>query len=247
VPRDDAATTLLPRPRTGRTFTTNRRVRLSDTTTGGALRLDALARYIQDVASDDARETMTASYLAWVVRRTLLVIDQPPRSEEECELTTWCSGYGGRWAERRTSIVGADGGRCESAVLWVATDPETAAPSRLPDEFHAAYDEAAAGRRVTARLQHADPPSTAARIDWRFRAADLDRLGHVNNAAFWVAVEEHLAATARRSSLRAELEYREPVPPGAALQLVGDAGAGWLVDDTGAVKASFRTSDPSAG
>ena len=104
--RDDGATRLLDPPVAGRTFTTERRVRLSDTTVDGVLRFDALARYVQDVASDDARETMTASYLAWVVRRAVFEVERAPVSEEMCALTTWCAGYGPRWAERRTSLVG---------------------------------------------------------------------------------------------------------------------------------------------
>lgn len=233
--RDDGATRLLDRPVAGRTFTTQRRVRLSDTTADGVLRFDALARYVQDVASDDARETMTASYLAWVVRRAVFEVERAPVSEEMCTLTTWCAGYGPRWAERRTSLVGDDGGRCEAVVLWVAIDVETGAPARLPDTFHAAYDEAADGRRVTARLQHADPPDDATGTPWRFRAADLDRLGHVNNAAYPVVIEE-IAGTPRPARL--EVEYRNPVGPGEAVDLVGDGSAWWLVGDDG-VRASF--------
>ncbi len=229
---------MLERPRSGRTFSASRRVRLSDTTAAGELRLDALARYVQDVASDDARETMTASYLAWVVRRSVLEVRAAPRSEELCTLTTWCAGYGPRWAERRTSLIGDDGGHCEAVVLWVAIDPETGGPARLPDTFHAAYDEAAAGRRVTSRLQHPEPPPGAPARPWRFRAADIDRLGHVNNAAYLVVAEES-AGTDRPG--RIEVEYRAPIGPAEDVSLVGDRAAWWLVGD-GGVRASFVTS-----
>lgn len=242
--RADGATELLPLPASGRTFSTSRRVRLSDTTPSGALRLDALARYVQDVASDDAREALPDEYLAWVVRRTVFVVHQPPTSEERVELTTWCSGYGGRWAERRTSVRGSAGGHCESVVVWVAIHAETGSPVRLPDTFHERYDEAAAGRRVTARLQHGDPTPGAEQSDWRFRAADLDRLGHVNNAAYWVVAEEQLGERTVRPS-RAEIEYRRPIAPSETLRLhrEGDQAAPtrdlWLAgaDD---VAASIR-------
>lgn len=235
--RDDGATRLLDLPDAGRTFSAERRVRLSDTTPDGLLRFDALARYVQDVASDDARETMTASYLAWVVRRAVLDVPTAPSSEETCTLTTWCAGYGPRWAERRTRLVGEDGGHCEAVVLWVAIDPETAAPARLPDTFHAAYDVAAAGRRVTARLQHDDPPDGASVRPWRFRAGDLDRLGHVNNAAYAVVVEE-LAAGGLERPTRLEIEYRAPIGPGETVSLVGDHASWWLTGEDG-VRASF--------
>ncbi len=242
---------MLPRPASGRTFSTSQRVRLSDTTVDGALRLDALARYVQDIASDDARETMTASYLAWVVRRAVFEVSVPAVSEEVCNLTTWCAGYGGRWAERRTSLSGDAGARAEAVVLWVAIDPETGAPARLPDAFHEAYDEAAAGRRVTARLQHDNPPIDGQSMPWSFRAADLDRLGHVNNAAYW-AIPEELAVVESAtvpgtnalwpSGVRAAFEYRDPVGAGEALNVLGSLDAGWVVDGAGALKASFTTS-----
>ena len=237
--RDDGATRLLDLPDAGRRFTAERRVRLSDTTTGGELRFDALARYVQDVASDDARETMTASYLAWVVRRAVFEVHRSPVSEELCTLTTWCAGYGPRWAERRTRVVGDQGGRCESVVLWVAIDVETGAPARLPETFHAAYDEAAAGRKVTARLQHDEPPEGDAGRPWRFRVADLDRLGHVNNAAYPVVIEELTAGDVRPN--RIEVEYRNPIQPGEEVALVGGGSSWWLVGDDG-VRASLRAS-----
>ena len=112
-------------------------------------------------------------------------------------------------------------------MLWVAIDPATGTPARLPETFHAAYDEAAAGRRVTARLQHGDPPAGASRRPWSFRSSDLDRLGHVNNAAYLVVAEE-LAATTSRPQ-RIELEYRTPIGPNASVELVGDERAWWLV------------------
>lgn len=219
VTKVDGATELVARPSHGRTFSRERRVRLADTTTDGVLRLDALARFVQDVASDDARETMPDDYLAWVVRRTLVTVDTAPISEELCTLTTWCSGYGSRWAERRTSLRGDGGGRCETAVVWVAIDTRSGTPTRLPESFTDIYDEAASGRRVTARLRHPPPPAEATASPWSFRSTDLDRLGHVNNAAYWVLAEELLAERSRPSPLGVELEYREPVPPGADLEI----------------------------
>ena len=43
----------LPRPTTGRTFAAERRVRLSDIDAHGRVRLDSVARFLQDVAIDD--------------------------------------------------------------------------------------------------------------------------------------------------------------------------------------------------
>ena len=233
--RIDGATVLLARPTRGRTFTTTRRVRLSDTDADGVLRLDALARYAQDIASDDAREALPGTHLAWVVRRTMLEIHHHLGAEEELELTTWCSGFGSRWAERRTSVVGAAGGAVEMVVLWVAIDTAKGTPARLDGRFADAYSEAAAGRQVAARLQHHDAPEAADQQGWIFRATDVDRLGHVNNAAYWSIAEEVFLASGRPQAIQAELEYRSPVDVATPLVLKSsgssDRWQAWLTTD----------------
>ncbi|MCI0346955.1 MAG: thioesterase, partial [Chloroflexi bacterium] len=65
--------------------------------------------------------------------------------------------------------------------------------------------------------------------------ADFDVLGHVNNAAYWVVVEEELARRRDlRAPLRAEIEYRDGIDPGDAVDVRVDDGADgslrlWLV------------------
>jgi acyl-ACP thioesterase len=95
---------------------------------------------------------------------------------------------------------------------------------------------------VTARLAHPDPPSSAPSAPWPLRFTDFDVLAHVNNAAYWEAVEEALASRrALRAPLRAEVEHRTAVERGASVELVAeDRDEGlrvWLVAD-GAVAAS---------
>ena len=45
-------------------------VRLSDVTPKGRARLDAIARYLQDIGNDDAVDAIGEEAAAWVVRRT---------------------------------------------------------------------------------------------------------------------------------------------------------------------------------
>jgi hypothetical protein len=49
--------TRLPRPADGRVYAGRRRIRLADTDASGRLRLDAIARFLQDLAIDDVQET----------------------------------------------------------------------------------------------------------------------------------------------------------------------------------------------
>src|SRR6266545_271448 len=73
----------------------------------GRLRLDAVARYLQDVASDDVDETGWGSpdHL-WVIRRIRIDVVVPFLEDRELELTTWCSGLAAVAAGRRWSLGG---------------------------------------------------------------------------------------------------------------------------------------------
>ncbi len=217
-------------------------MRLSDVTPGGRMRVDAVARFLQDVSNDDTRDAQLPDAMAWVVRRTVLVVRQAPVYDEELDLATWCGGVGGRWAERRVAIAGGVGAQVEAAVLWIHLD-QAGRPRPLPEAFLRLYGEAAGGRKVGVRLTHPDPPPGAAPRRWPLRLLDVDVLGHVNNAAYWTPVDEELA---RRRDLRAplvaEAEYRAPVEPGDEVDLhVEDGPASvalwWCVG--GEVRASL--------
>jgi acyl-ACP thioesterase len=234
---------LVPVPESGRIYRACRRVRLGDVTPAGRLRLDATARYLQDVSNDDTRDAALPDEWAWVVRRTVIDVHTFPQLDEELTLATFCGGTGGRWAERRVSISGSRGGRVEAATIWVHVDPATARPRPLSDDFHRIFASTAAGRRVSAKLSHGDPPAAAFANaqPWPLRAVDFDMLGHVNNAASWAVVEEALA---RRPEMippfRAEVEFRKPVEHGDHVELLEHDGMGlsgvidlWLVTPAG--------------
>ena len=159
------ASELLPVPGTGRRFTARRRVRLGDVDRHGRMRLDAIARHLQDVASDDAADSGLDG--GWVVRRTLIVAARPAVLGEDLHLTTFCTGTGRSWAERRTSIVGDAGRAVEAVSLWVHVDPATGRPLALGEAFHARYGEAAGERRVSTRLALPGPPPDAGRARGR--------------------------------------------------------------------------------
>lgn len=182
-------------PDHGRRLTTHRSVRLGDVTPSGRARLDALARYLQDAANDDSTDADLPARMAWVVRRTEIEVGQPPTFREDLDLVTWCSGTGGRWAERRTSITGSDGARVEAAAIWVHIDVDTGRPKSLSPEFFDIYGKAAEGRKVKARLTHDDLPDDQrglTSVPWTVRSVDIDLFGHVNNAVSW-ALLEHAA------------------------------------------------------
>ena len=231
---------MVDRPEEGRTFSATRRVRLGDVAPSGRLRLDAIARYLQDVADDDTRDAGYSDATGWVVRRTVIDVDRFPRFLEPLSLTTWCSGTGGRWAERRVSITGEEGGAVEAATLWVHLDPRTMRPQPLPASFFDVFGPSTMGRRVRSALRLPDPGPDASSTRWPLRATDLDVMHHVNNAVSWVAVEERLAERRDlRAPLRAELEHRAAIDAGSDVVLTwADAPTSlhvWLVGAAGGV------------
>jgi acyl-ACP thioesterase len=187
----------VPLPDQGRRFSNERKVRLSDCGPDGLLRLDGLARYCQDVATDDWDDAANNNVLTWVVRRTavrLVAGGRWPRFGERVALTTWCGGTGAAWAERRTNLAVDNGVLIETASLWV---PLNAAglPQRLPGYFYEAYGEAAQGRKVSGRVTLTAPTDDARRRPWPLRRADFDVVDHVNNAAIWQAASETATST----------------------------------------------------
>jgi acyl-ACP thioesterase len=221
---------------TARRYRARRPIRLSDTDSNGRLRLDAIARFLQDVAADDILDAGWApDEHIWVVRRTVLDVARPFLDDTEVELTTWCAGTAASAALRCTSLTGDRGGRVEAEMTWIHLGSNLA-PLRLGERFLAVYGESAAGRRASTRLELPGPPEGAGVHEWRLRATDVDRLRHVNNAAYWAPVEEHLAAQLR-VPYRAVLEYRQPLDRGDDVELrVHDAGLWFTVD--GSVRAA---------
>jgi acyl-ACP thioesterase len=224
--------TSIPAPERGRTFSARRRIRLSDADARGRLRLDALARFLQDAAIDDVEETGWGlpDHL-WFVRRLRIDVLEPFVGDTAVELTTWCSGVAAIAAGRRWTVRGDRGGRTEVDSVWIHLDSRER-PARIED--FGVYTEATAGRPVSTKLELPDPPPDAPRVPWPLRATDVDRHGHVNNAVYWQAVEDALPDLDR--PLRAELDYRKPIDPSedVALAVFGSAVA-FLAD--GVVKA----------
>ena len=261
---DDA---FVPPPADGRVFRHPVAAGLADVAPSGRARLDAIARWLQDAALADVVDSGLDGGGVWVLRRLRLRVARFPRFGEALEVATFCSGTGALVAERRSTVVvaaaggggvaggtgaagdtGAAGGTggaggtgaaaVEALALWVHLDPDGAHPRPLPDGFAAVYGATAARRRVRARLRHpAAPPERAPGRPWRFRAADLDLAGHVNNAVYWQVLEEELVPAEPVTAVDAEIEYRAAGRAGDASVATGD-GLRWISADGGDVLAT---------
>jgi acyl-ACP thioesterase len=222
---------------TGRRFHAERTIGLSDVDRDGRLRLDVIARYLQDVASEDVTDVgRPPSRHFWVVRRTELQVVEPFHDDLRVELETWASGTAPTAASRRYTLRGDHGGHVEAESLWIHLDRDLR-PLRLDDGFLEIYGPSAEGRRASTRLTLPAPTVEPSR-DWPLRAVDVDRLGHVNNAAYWAPVEE-LWAGRLGGRLHAVLEYRRPIDLGEHVRIAHEGDLMWLVAG-GEVRSAAR-------
>jgi acyl-ACP thioesterase len=222
---------VVPRPAHGRRYAHTRRIRLADAGPDGSLRVDGLARYLQDVATDDWADAGFDAADVWVVRRTAVRVADGgrwPRLGEQVRLVTWCGGTGPAWAERRTDVESEAGVLLETVALWVPLDAG-GRPMRLGPRFAEVYGEAGGGRQVSSRVAVPPLPGGGRDEAWVVRQADLDIVGHVNNAAAWAAVAEVAGTGVVRSAVVAHHHPvgREEVV--ALRRVPGEAGIGiWL-------------------
>jgi len=223
-----------------RVYSLELRPLLSDCAPSGRARLDALARWLQDIAYSDVEDAGLAASAVWVVRRTRIEVRRFPRFAERLVARTFCSGIGRAWAERTTTIERDGEPDVEAVSLWVHLDPIDWRPMPFTEQELAVYGETAGDGRVSARLRHPPPADGAATAAWTFRATEADIADHVNNAAYWTPLEEELLARdgADPGRLDAEIEYRAPAQPGAKLVLAsGDRR--WIVAEDGEIHASI--------
>ena len=234
----------MPRPPTGRTFGVSYKIRLSDADASGRLRLDAVARFLQDAATDDVGETgWGAPEHLWVLRSVRIDVLEPFLRDQVVGIVTWGSSFSALAAGRRWSLSGDAGGSIEVDSTWIHLGPD-ARPARIGAGFDD-YAEAAQGRVASTKLTLAPPAADGDRRVWPLRSTDVDRMGHVNNAAYWAAVEQRLHEVELdvHGRLCARLDYRHPIDLGEKVELaesVHDAryGVAFVVGD--AVKAVAR-------
>ena len=231
-PRPPEPQPLVPQPGDVRAFTHERRAGVAEVGPSGRLRLDSIARWAQDVAWADVEDAGLRELAVWLVRRTRIRVRRFPRLDRDYALTTYVTGLGRMWAERRTDIVlsGESSPAVEVACIWVHIDPER----QLPTPIHQIEIDTWCGestRPVRARLRHPAPPAEAERRRWAFRRVETDIALHVNNAAYFTPFDEELLLadepTGEESPVDIEIEYRTPAQAGEK-QVLQSGSMRWI-------------------
>src|ERR1700750_2956837 len=121
-------TELADRPLAGGVSAETVRTAIADSAANGRIRLDAIARWLQDAAYWDLVDAGWEQPAPWLLRKLRMNVVRFPVFSAELSLATWCSGLGHSVAERRTTISGAGGVCVEAVAQWIHFDAATERP-----------------------------------------------------------------------------------------------------------------------
>lgn len=178
-----------------KTFTRTFRIRQYECDQYGHLNNVNYVRFMQETALDASAavgydiDRYQAMGRLWLIRETDIEYLQPLHYNDEALVTTWVADFRRVQSRRMYEIHrGSDGAlAARAATNWVYVDAETRQPTRIPDEIIAAYQPALNGAEANPDRFPAlpEPPpdvfTLRRHVDW----ADIDRAGHVNNAAYF--------------------------------------------------------------
>ncbi|WP_245722065.1 acyl-[acyl-carrier-protein] thioesterase [Nocardia crassostreae] len=244
---------LAPVPSSGHIFDIGKRLGTVDMDEDQNLRIDGIARHIQEAGVDHLRHTGALdTHPHWIVRRTVIDVLRPIAWPAQLRLRRWCSGISPRWCTMRCRIDSDNGGLVETEGFWIHMNKETMSPSRVSDKFFDLMTTTTSEQRLRWQ-QWIDAPLPAADgVRFPLRRTDLDHFQHVNNTAYWHAVHEFAtdAADLTRGPHRFVLEYNKPIRYGENLDIHTERGTDglgiWFAVD-GDVRAVARLSATPTG
>jgi acyl-ACP thioesterase len=205
---------LSPRPDTGYVYRTAWPLATGDMDEHLQLRLDGVARYIQEVGAENLVDAGEAdAHPHWIVNRTVIDVIDPIEWPNEITFSRWCSALSSRWCTMRVDLVGSDGGRIETEGFWIAINKDTLTPSRVSDTLTEKFATTTSERRLKWRPWLPGARDTDTDTPFALRRTDIDIFAHVTNAAYWHAIHEVVAAhpDVATAPYRAVVEYRKPI------------------------------------
>lgn len=191
---EDVDRRLSPLPDTGYVYRTGWRVATGDVGDDLNLRLDGVARYIQEVGAENLVDAGEAEeHPHWLVQRTVIDVIEPIAFRNEVTFSRWCSALSLRWCTMRVDLVGSDGGRIETEGFWIAMNAKTLTPQRATDTLLEKFGTTTTEHRLKWRPWLNNPDTIENTAPFALRRTDIDLFEHVTNTAYWHAIHEVMA------------------------------------------------------
>ncbi|MCB0948791.1 MAG: hypothetical protein KDB44_05825 [Mycobacterium sp.] len=217
MPTNDVDRRLSALPATGYVYRTAWPVATGDLDGNLHLRLDGVARYIQEVGAQNLVDAGEAEdHPHWLVQRTVIDVIEPIEFPNQVSFSRWCSALSSRWCTMRVDLVGSDGGRIETEGFWIAINSKTLTPQRVSDTLVKRFASTTEIHRLKWRPWLDNPGAADEVIAFPLRRTDIDIFEHVTNTAYWHAIHEVMALVPDvcQPPYRAVIEYRRPIKYG---------------------------------
>jgi acyl-CoA thioester hydrolase len=174
------------------------RVHVFDVDAYGDLRIVRLLHYLQQTASDaSAAVGFDSAWYAragtvWLIHRTTIECCGTAQFDDRVAVRTWVTDFRRVRSQRAYEMRrAADGTLIARGVTdWVYTDIARGTPLQPPADLQSAFMPDGVSAQERPRRLTAVPPPTAFRTQRRVVFADLDSVGHVNNARYAAYIEQ---------------------------------------------------------
>lgn len=257
---------LRERKQDARFFQESYRVRTGDVDQEMRVRLDGLARYLQDAANDNLEATdFEDTDPFWIVRRTVIDVLEPITWPSDFRAERWCGALSTRWtnmrvrlsAESRTNRFNPKprpNGLIETEAFWINVNDQ-GMPSRISDFAFDTLSQMNDEHRLRWKSMNPEQAPDPEDLDLPdrehvLRSTDFDPFKHLNNAAYLEAIEDELVEHPDLLDVphRMVIEYLRPITPGIPITLrrkrIDDCLFVWMLipDDDGALVTAASTS-----
>jgi acyl-ACP thioesterase len=212
--KSDVDMPLVELPDSGYVYQTGWRLATSDIDEHRRLRLDGVARDIQEVGAEHLADAQLAEvHPHWIVLRTVIDVIEPIELPSDITFRRWCAGLSTRWCSMRVQLEGSAGGRIETEGFWICMNKDTLTPSRLADSCLARFGTTTDNHRLKWRPWLTEPIHNGIDTPFPLRRTDIDLFEHVNNTIYWHGILEILGQVPELAAAphRAVLEYRSPI------------------------------------
>ncbi|MFF0492207.1 acyl-[acyl-carrier-protein] thioesterase [Nocardia sp. NPDC004068] len=225
---DPATHPLTPLPESGHIFDVERRFGTVDMDEHQYLRIDGIARHLQEAGVDHLVHTGAMdTHPHWIVRRTVIDVVRPVEWPATLRIRRWCGAMSSRWLAMRVRIDADNGGLIESEGFWIHMNKETMSPSRVSDRFSELMATTAVDHRLRWKQWLTGPAPDSPGVPFPLRRTDIDHFSHMTNTAYWHGVHEFAspATDLTAGPHRYVLEYNKPIRFGEPLHLRSSSSA----------------------